>query len=377
MRRFHGIDGLRAWLAWTIVLSHIFLFTAANERVPVLARIDNAAHQAVLIFTIISGFVIAHLLLEKKEAYLPFLVRRFLRIYPVYIICLVAGIFTTYLHLETFLNHPFGDFIPEPHLLTNETISLDEHGVFPHFLAHLLLLQGAISNRILDQSQYLFLGTAWSLSLEWQFYLVAPLILFLVRGFWGSVALSLATVAGYYAYMQGWLGDFEAMSFLPGAGLYFAAGIATRLVIPKVPRIAAYPIAVVIIGLGFIIITHLLVPFIVWATFVLWMILDRPTDGISTRIKRILGYAFDSGPARYLGQRSYGTFLAHEPIMHFIGYVCIKQCGLGMLPTTLATLVLSPVLILLSSAVLYRYVEMPSINYGKRLFNEPLQDETV
>src|SRR5271170_5431360 len=102
MKRFHGIDGLRAWLAWTIVLSHIFLFTAVNHRVPVLARIDNAAHQAILIFTIISGFVIAHLLIEKKEAYVPFITRRFLRVYPVYIICFVAGIFTTYLHLETF-----------------------------------------------------------------------------------------------------------------------------------------------------------------------------------------------------------------------------------------------------------------------------------
>jgi peptidoglycan/LPS O-acetylase OafA/YrhL len=275
------------------------------------------------------------------------------------------------------MNHPFGDYLPEPHLLTSEVISLGEHGVFPHLLAHLFLIQGAISNRILDQSQYMFLGTAWSLSLEWQFYLVAPLILFLVRGFWGAVVLSLITVAGYYAYNKGWLGDFEAMSFLPGAALYFAAGIATRLVVPKLPRLGAYPIAAVIIGLGFIKITHLLVPFIIWAVFVLWMVLDEPADGISIWIKGVLGYAFDSAPARYLGQRSYGTFLAHEPIMHFIGYICIKQCGLGMLPATLAALVLSPILILLSSMALYRYVETPAIVFGKRLFNEPLHDETV
>src|SRR5580704_7642457 len=117
MKRFPGIDGLRAWLAWTIVASHIFLFTAVNQRFPVLGKIDNAAHQAVLIFTIISGFVITHLLLEKKEAYLPYITRRFLRIYPVYVICFVIGIFTTYLHLETFLSHPFGSYMPEPELL--------------------------------------------------------------------------------------------------------------------------------------------------------------------------------------------------------------------------------------------------------------------
>jgi peptidoglycan/LPS O-acetylase OafA/YrhL len=377
MKRFHGIDGLRAWLAWTIVVSHIFLFTAANERFPALARIDNAAHQALLIFTIISGFVIAHLLLEKKEDYRTFIARRFLRIYPVYLICLIVGVFTTYLHLITFLPHPFGDYMPEPHLLTHETLSVWQHGVIPHLVAHLLLLQGAISNNVMDQSQYLFLGTAWSLSLEWQFYLVAPLIFLLLRDRWGRVLAAAVTVIAFVAYDQGRLGDFEAMSFLPGAGIYFAVGIATRFAVGKIDRVAVYPLAGVLVALGFIKMTHLLVPFIVWAAFVLWMLLDKPADKMSRTIKRIFSLAFDSRPARYLGELSYSTFLVHEPIMHFLGYVGIRLCGFGMMATTLLTLILSPLLILLSSMALRKYVELPAILYGKRLFKQPLRDKTV
>ena len=42
-----------------------------------------------------------------------------------------------------------------------------------------------------------------------------------------------------------------------------------------------------------------------------------------------------------------------------------------MWPTVLLALVLGPLLTLLASILLYKYVEAPTIAYGKRLFNEP------
>lgn len=371
MKHFYGIDGLRAWLAWTVVLAHVFLLTAADLRMPMLHIIDTAANQAVAIFIIISGFVITHLILEKKEAYLPYITRRFLRIYPVYILCLVFGIITTWLHIDAFASHPWGEWMPQPEFFAVQTAVFNGDGFIPHLLAHITLLHGLVPNNILKQSEYMFLGPAWSLSLEWQFYLVAPLILFLLRYPWGKIIVPLAVVAGYYAYTEGWLGDFESPCILPGAGLFFAAGIATRLVIPKLPPLAAYPLAGIILAAGLTLMSQMLVPFVVWGAFIAWMKLDRPVGRISILIKRLLDYAFDSAPMRYLGERSYSTYLVHYPMIHVISFVAIKLFTLGMWPTVLLALILTPLLTLLVSIVLYKYVEAPAIAYGKKLFNEP------
>src|ERR1700743_625586 len=112
MKHFHGIDGLRAWLAWTVVFAHVFMLTAADIKWPALHRLSIAADHAVSVFIIISGFVITHLILEKKEKYIPYITRRFLRIYPVYFLCLFIGIYATWVHIDAFASHPWGDLTP-------------------------------------------------------------------------------------------------------------------------------------------------------------------------------------------------------------------------------------------------------------------------
>ncbi len=370
MKHFRGIDGLRAWLAWTVVLSHIALHTTADVRIPALGALDSLASNAVKVFIIISGFVITHLLVERKERYLPYITRRWLRIYPIYLVCLAAGIVATYLHFAAFSGHPWGPWVPQPDLIAHETASLRGRGLLWHLVAHLTLLHGAISNRILDVSEYMFLGPAWSLSLEWQFYVVAPLVIYGLRSQWGRILVALATVLAYAAYRRGSLGDFIDPSFLPGAGLYFAAGIATRAGFSRLPTLSSYPVALVILASGLLFISHDLFPFVFWAAFVAWMRLDRPADALSTRIDRGFHHAFDSAPARFLGLRSYSTYLIHEPIIHALVYLCIRTFSLGMWRTVLVTLVLVPALTLLASIALYRAVEAPAIAYGKRLFNE-------
>ena len=372
MTHFRGLDGVRGWLAWSVFVYHMILLTAADQWKPVLGYADVLGQIAVPCFIIISGFVITHLLLEKKERYLPYITRRFLRIYPLYFCCLALGILATYLHFAAFADHPWGNFVPQPEILSRELAGSQGSALGWHLLAHLTMAHGLISDNLLPASQYMFLGPAWSLSLEWQFYLLAPLILFGLRSGRGKIIVSLLTVAAFAAYQKGWFGAFYDPSFLPGAGLYFAAGIASRLVFPKLPTLPSYPVAGVILAGGLMLLARPLLPFFLWFAFFIWLRVDHHPKGAASRgVDRCLSLAFNSKVARYLGVRSYSTYLVHEPVIHIIVYVCIKQFALGIAATVGVVFVAAPIVALGASVLLYKYVEAPAIAYGKRLFNDP------
>ena len=370
MKHFRSIDGLRAWLAWVVVLAHVMLHTGADRKWPLIEKLETCSVHAVCIFIIISGFVITHLLLEKHENYLPYISRRLLRIYPIYFICLCLGIGATFLNIQAFADPPSGAIVPQPELFALELGSLNNGDFLRHLAAHLTLLHGAISNHILPASSYMFLGPAWSLSLEWQFYLVAPLVLVALRTRKGQVIVALATLAAYGAYQQDWLGQFFDPSFLPGAGLYFAIGIATRLVFTKLPEFKTYPLAAMIVALGFCVMSHKLVPFIFWAGFVVWLRTARAPFDTGKLAARAFNAAFNSNLAHYLGIRSYSTYLIHEPIIHTVVFVCIRRFALGLWPMLFVTLFLTVALTLIASVILYRFVEAPAIALGKRMFSE-------
>jgi len=377
MKHFRSIDGVRGWLAWSVVVSHIVLLSAADQWKPVLAYFDSAGFFAVPCFIIISGFVITHLLLEKREPYLPYIARRFLRVYPSYLCCLLFGVFATYLFLGAFADHPWGVYVPQPELLQMEVATSRGAPLAWHLLAHLTMLHGMISNDVLAASQFMFLGPAWSLSLEWQFYLFAPLILSGIRTQWGRIVVCVATVVGFAAFQKGWLGTFYDPSFLPGAGLYFAVGIASRLLYPKLPTFSSYPIAAMILAGGLVMLAHQLFPFVLWMAFMAWLRVEHPTDALSQHVDRCLEVAFNSKLARYLGTRSYSTYLVHEPIIHSVVYLCIKQWSLGIGATFVVLVITVPVTTLAASVLLWKYVEEPAIAFGKRQFNDPDTSRTV
>lgn len=63
--------------------------------------------------------------------------------------------------------------------------------------------------------------------------------------------------------------------------------------------------------------------------------------------------------------------MIHEPVIHIVVYVCIKQLALGIAATVGVVLVAAPLTTLAASILLYKYVETPAIEFGKRLFGDP------
>lgn len=368
MRRYGGIEGLRGWLAWLVVCSHLMLGTGFTKLAPGLATaLGQAADLSVMVFVIISGFVITHLILERHEPYRVYLVRRFLRIYPVYLVALLAGIVGTYLSFDTFLSHPWGTALSPPTgRMLKQAESLASNDFYWHLAAHLSMLHGAISSRVLYESQYMFLGPAWSLSLEWQFYLVAPLVVAMAsRRAWQPV-LAVLTVAGFALYWRGLLGKFMLPSVLPGAALYFAVGIGTRFLVRPASSLSAFPLAALVLGFGLLMSSELR-PVLVWLAFLGMMLLDPDaSDRVSRGARQVFQVAFDSRLARWLGERSYATYLIHMPIVQMVTWVCVSHLGWGPQATFAATASITVPLVLAASALLHRFVELPAMAWGRR-----------
>ena len=368
MRRFGGLEGLRAWLAWTVVFSHLLSFTGLGRLVPWLARsVGQLADGAVMVFIILSGFVITHLILERREPYGPYIARRFLRIYPVYFVALLAGIGGTCLAFDAFLVPPWGEMSPTNARLLKQADSLAGGDVFWHLAAHLTLLHGAVSSQVLYESQYMFLGPAWSLSLEWQFYLVAPLVVALATHRVGQVVLVALALWGHRLYTQGVFGEFMLPSVLPGAALYFGVGIATRLWLKAGVRLRAFPLALLLLIAGWPVNATGLTPVLAWGAFMAMLSLDVRAGDMASRAARwLFGRAFESRPARWLGEHAYATYLIHMPILQGVAWVCVKPLHLGWVPTGWVTVAVALPATLLASVLLRRCVEMPAVRWGRQ-----------
>lgn len=304
---FRGIEGLRAWLAWTVVAAHIVLGPALWRFVRI-GPITAAADQAVFAFIVISGFVITHLILTRPEPYTVYIGRRFLRLFPVYLLCLALGVMTSAGYQQTVLAKPWGAMTPPLAMFGGQLASQSMHPV-AHLLAHLTMLHGLIPDQVLDNASQVFLGPAWSLSLEWQFYLVAPFVVAMATRPRGALILTALFLPAYALYWSGRLGTYGEPwghpSVLFGAAPLFALGIATRIAMPLLPVIRHYPLVPVLWVLGCLMLVDRDALFLgLWLAMVPYMLLRQPADPVA----RIMHTLFDSRIAVWLGQRSYCTY---------------------------------------------------------------------
>lgn len=222
MKKWEAIEGLRAWLAWTVVLVHCV--AGADLQHHGFFRIFvEAGPVCVSVFIIISGFVITHLIIERKEPYRPYIIRRAMRIYPLFIVTCAMGTAALPLYITGMQNVPWGD----SGSYFSEILAAQNAHPWAHLIAHALMLHGAIPDLILRFSSYTFLLPAWSLSLEWQFYLIAPFVIVLAKTRCGAATLLIASAIGSFLFFHGSFGDFPSISFLPGAAPMFAVGIAS------------------------------------------------------------------------------------------------------------------------------------------------------
>ena len=377
MIRFEGFDGLRGWLAWMVVLHHVLFFTGLGAPWLPTRLVMQAGILAVFVFVILSGFVITHLVVEKNEPYGLYIARRAYRLYPIYLFTLLLGIVTTFLAFRTFLTP---DGAPDPSALATipypqvinlafQNATLRGGTYITHLALHLTMLHGVFAQSFLPDAAIMFLAPAWSLSLEWQFYLVAPFVVRAARRRLLAVGLVAATLVLTWLCDQKVFGWWGMPSFLPAVSLYFAIGIASRLLLPRERLRLSWAAAAApaLLAIGFIALGAWRLPAEVWLVFLAAALVASRGGRLGEPVRRVFQVLFESRLASHLGRASYSTYLVHFPLMQIAMYLAVRVLSLAppaaAMFVALSTLVSTWVV----SQLTWRFVELPFIAQGKRL----------
>jgi peptidoglycan/LPS O-acetylase OafA/YrhL len=299
MQRLTRLDGLRGVLAVYVMLGHAMPVTD----LPAWASAPFAHGEAAVdLFFALSGLVIISSLGHYSCRFWPFMWARARRLLPVYFVVLAGAIAIGGIALPAL---PW--LSPAARLMLGAGLPQDPVW---HILAHLTLTQGLIPQGLLPFCYITLLGPAWSLSTEWQFYVLIALVLPNLPG--GnrlfSFAMGILAVGVLYRLLAPHLPPAWQFSraFLPDAAPYFALGLAAALWLRGGGCGLLMLCAGVTAGLGFAspVQGRAVIP-LLWLLALLVQTQPRFP---------LLGAILDSRLAQYLGAVSYPLYLLNEPV---------------------------------------------------------------
>ncbi|MFT3817061.1 MAG: acyltransferase [Rubrivivax sp.] len=364
---FVPIEGLRGFLALWVALGH-GLQSAGHLLLPGPLNLLLRGEEAVNVFVIISGFVITHLLQVGREAYGPYLLRRFCRLYPLFVVACVAGYLAMALWPALVLAVPWRDQPGWPGYAGGvlEIVSQSRENLWPHALLHATMLHGLVPMEWLPVASKTLLPATWSISLEWQFYLVAPLVLLSLRRPLGTLCCVLAVCGLTWLYRHGALGSYAGASALFMSAGYFAVGMASRLGFAGLQRLVQQGVGAGPLALIAVLLLYTLVPghlaLVLWLPFL--CLLAAPQDNRAFRA----AHGLLTAPAVLrLGLLSYSVYLLHRPVQVLLGWLLLQWQAQPSQAAMLAVQVLAIGLTVAVSALTWRWIEVPGQALGRRL----------
>jgi peptidoglycan/LPS O-acetylase OafA/YrhL len=356
MQRLVCLDGLRGVLAFYVMLSHTLPFAPMPHW---LAWLFWHGGAGVDVFFILSGLVIVQSLASFGYRSGPFLIARAARIYPVFLVVFAAAVAV----------QPLATGFERMAWIAPDSPARDIwSGGWPHdwalFIAtHLTMTHGLFPNFVLPDVWVGFLGAAWSLSTEWQFYLLALLIgerLGLRSLAWLFLATAVTSIAWHSVAPEAW--QFSR-AFLPNKSQYFALGIASALVVRQGAKgwsaylvVLGATVALCVVQGGI----DKMLPPMVWTACLAAQLMPDRVYGL-----RLLAALLRSRPLVWLGAISYCLYLVNEPVQKLVGVVlAIAVRGDAALFTALwiPAAVGLPVL---AAWGLHAWIETPALRRGR------------
>jgi peptidoglycan/LPS O-acetylase OafA/YrhL len=329
------------------------------------------------VFFILSGLVIVQSLDSFDYRARPFLIARVARIYPVFLVVFAAAVAVQPLATGFERMAWIG-----PGSAAHDIWSggwPNDWGLF--VAAHLTMTHGLFPNGVLPDVWVGFLGAAWSLSTEWQFYLLALLIAGRMRLrslAWIFVALSAGAAVWHAMVPDAW--QFSR-AFLPNKAQYFALGIASAIV---VRREAGGLSAYVLVLTATLALSALqggidkLLPPILWSVCLTAQLSSSSprkrgskTGGAHAAFAWVPACAamtarvLQSRPLVWLGALSYCIYLVNEPVQKLLGVtlaIAVRGDAAWFTALWIPGAVLLPIL---ASWWLHERIELPAQRYGR------------
>ncbi len=354
------LEGLRGLMALWVFTFHVLY--VGSLRLPVLYE----GGLAVNVFMILSGFVMTRMCMLRPDPYPVFLLRRLARIYPVYLVALAFGYMASEATSVLYTRLPWK---AENYDFLTVRYAHDAMHLKPLVLWHLSLLHGLLPEEILEGSSLSLLAAAWSLSPEWQFYLVAPVLVLLLRSRrWMGITIAATLgmqllgheLTKYYTYI--------VPSIFPMVAAFFVTGILSALVYDALKKA---PKDLIVQGAGAIVCILFMIgkfvpdkypelAFIVWVVAMAASL--RPETGVLCWVSRFL----TCRPSAVFGQISYGFYLLHQPVLAYAGMLVVDWGVKDQWGFCAALFALSlPVTLVLAFAS-YHWLELPVMRVVKR-----------
>jgi len=370
--RIDELDGLRGILALWVALSHIFCWCGFSQFPIALPHYLNSAARSAWVqfsfagapvdaFIILSGFAISYLLHSRTQSYKQFMTGRFFRIYPVYLLCLLAGFFTIFIipHILDAVAWRDNEYFT---LYVRPVVSSALAHPVVHLVSHLTLLFGVIPDKLLPHAAFSFVAPAWSISLEWQYYLLAPLVALWVCRPLGLAFLGIVGCGGMI-YLHFWSAAFfpeMVPLFLIGIGSYhlYVHSDKWKQSPYRLHVLAAVLAAVLILD------WHRLA-LLIWLIVFGGVLADaaNPCEQFLLLSRRVLL----KRPLQFIGAISYPLYLVHWPvIVGFLALLVAWQPGISSGAALALMLVVVLPIILLAAWLLHILVEKPLMQFGKK-----------
>lgn len=362
------LTSLRFFAAFLIVVYH------ARDNFNFLSNLPEIVFsQGVTFFFILSGFILTYVypkLDSFKEAAFYF-VKRLARIWPLHLTILICSLI----------------LLPGGLLISGKGAS--EQGVF---LANLFMLQSWVPNL---EFYFSYNSPSWSISTEMFFYLAFPLLLLLSsKRVWLPLAVSSVVALSMIilASSLGWPGFSTNSASVHGLIainplsrlLEFATGMSLAVIFKNIVskgnathfnQATGTILEFICLSLCFIAIwkTNTLVELLTNSNLInkasqFWLsesgIVLVPFSALIILFALRLGgisKLLENKFFVYLGEISFAVYLVHYPILQYLGFYMPQQ-------RSISALIIFIAILLLTSHLLYRLVEMPSRYWLTRLY---------
>jgi peptidoglycan/LPS O-acetylase OafA/YrhL len=356
VKRLSRLDGLRGVLAVYVMICHAFPYST----LPLwFTGIFYHGEAAVDLFFALSGLVVINSMERLNYAFWPFLSGRAKRLLPVYFFSLALAV----LLLCAGSPLPAMPWI-QPGSDAGLFWSKGASGLFWwHVLGHLFLIQGVLPQGILPWAWITVLGPAWSLSTEWQFYILMALIVARLKSTQRLTHLAYLMLAIGVCYQTAspFLPEFWQFSraFLPDAAPYFALGLASAMLL-RSRNLLPFLICLAVVFAQGLLSGVPSKAFISLGWTAVLLAQHYPKMPILPKL-------LDSRVAQYLGAISYPLYLINQPLQ--------RGCAMLIAPLThgnadLFTWVWLPFALgvpILAAMALHHWVELPAMRRSKKL----------